>query len=110
MLFPAFGFAHADFYHLSNRRSAAPGYYYLLVEHSKRIFDSVIAAIEDREPVLVVLVQHPPQKRMGMGEFLEILDRGYVAVREFVSERGGTPITVYRRRPEARRDAVAAAT
>lgn len=94
-------FAQADLYYLSGRRGAAPQYYYLLAESSKKSFDSVIAAIEARDPALVVLIQRPPPNRMSASAFLEILERGYTPVRGFATAHNrNDPIVVFRRKSD----------
>ncbi len=92
-------FAQADLYYLSARRGAAPQYYYLLAQSSKKSFDSVIEAIEARDPALVVVIDRPPGNRMSAAAFLEILNRGYAPAREFAIEQSRTdPIVVFRRK------------
>ena len=98
-------FAQADLYYLASRRGAAPQYYYLLAESSKKSFDSVIAAIEARDPAVVVWIQQPPQNRMSAADFQAILERGYARDREFtIPQNENDPIVVFRRKPS---DAIA---
>ncbi len=93
-------FAQAEFYYLSERRNAAPQFYYLAAEHSSEVFGRVIEALEERRPSVVLLVQDPPPKQMSRVDFLAILDRGYTWDADFSLDPARPMIRAYRRRPD----------
>jgi 4-amino-4-deoxy-L-arabinose transferase-like glycosyltransferase len=92
-------FAEAELYYLSERRAAAPQFYFLHAQYSKSVFDSVVDAIKERRPAIVLLVQAPPENQMTGREFLDILQRGYTADRRFTVREDLAPIVAFRRKP-----------
>jgi Dolichyl-phosphate-mannose-protein mannosyltransferase len=97
-------FAEAELYYLSGRRAATPQFYFLHAQYSRSVFDGVVAAIRERRPAVVLLVQAPPANQMSAQEFLDILEAGYVKDRVF-SVRDDTPsILAFRRREDVRAD------
>lgn len=91
-------FAEAELYYLSGRRAAVPQFYFLHAQYSEPVFRSVVRAIEERKPAIVLLVQPPPANRMSTRDFLSLLNRGYAQDRVFAVGEGIPTITAFRRK------------
>jgi hypothetical protein len=93
-------FAEAELYYLSERRAAVPQFYFLHAQYSKSVFDSVVTAIRERRPAVVLLVQTPPENQMSTEDFLHILETGYSRDRIFSVGEGTPPIVAFVRKEE----------
>jgi hypothetical protein len=94
-------FAEAELYYLSERHAAVPQFYFLHAQYSKSVFDSVVGAIRERRPAIVLLVQMPPENQMSREEFFRILEAGYARDRVFSAGEGTPPIVAFRRKENA---------
>lgn len=96
-------FADAQIYYLSERVAAAPQLFLLDAMFSRQVFDSILDAIRDQTPSLVIMSSGPPPTMMTSSTFRELLERDYVPVRSFSLvglERDVRPITAYHRRAD----------
>lgn len=69
-------FAEADIYHLAGRRAAVPHLYWLEVTSLPGVYDRVVAAIEEREPVYVLALDPVSTRVDPERRFLRALERG----------------------------------
>jgi hypothetical protein len=85
--------SEAEIYYLARRRAAvAEQLYWNQIFFNRRVFDAVMAALAQRRPAVVVLVQ-PPPRWITPAAFRQLLEQGY-ALRRVI---GG--IGIFERRP-----------
>jgi len=85
-------FYEAEYYFLSNRRSAIPYIFQIYITYIPGAYESLISAIDNRDPTYVVVINPPLTMIDPENRFQEILEKNYY-LETYIQ---GTPI--YRRK------------